>query len=262
MGITNGLNPDNIKQAFKTINQSVFKHQKQDHEFYKYKGFWSWFRNMVMIDDAMTKKACSSDAYVYLLYLKRCAIFLFILSIVGVGFLCPFYYFGKNNDNSTFLENLTVFEIIHSKWKIWIMFTISLAYSVLGYYFVYNLIIPLKDFRYYKEQNDTLSEDYYVSKKTVMITGISDDLSVDKSNKLLNSVLESRYGIEYKEARTLGRYNNLYKLLKERIDIASKLNDLMAKLYFNGSKFIPYICSRYSIYIGIEAVPVITWAYY
>jgi hypothetical protein len=133
--------------------------------------------------------------------------------------------------------------------------TISLACSVLGFYYVYNLIIQLKDFIYYKEQNDTLSEDYYVSKKTVMITGISDDLSVDKSNKLLNSVLESRYGMEYKEARTLGRYHNLYKLLKERINIASKLNDLMTKIYSNESKFLPYIYSRYSIYIGI----VLSW---
>ena len=85
-----------------------------------------------------------------------------------------------------------------------------------------------------------------------MITGISDDLSLDKSNKLLNSVLESRYGMEYKEARTLGRYHNLYKLLKQRINIASKLNDLMTKIYSNESKFLPYIYSRYSIYIGID----------
>jgi hypothetical protein len=57
MGITSGLNPTNIKEAFKTINDLIFKSQKHNDEFYKYKGFWAWFKNMVNIDDAMVKKA-------------------------------------------------------------------------------------------------------------------------------------------------------------------------------------------------------------
>ena len=46
------------------------KREKQENEFYKPKGFWAWLRGMIIIDDAMMKKACSSDAYIYLLYLK------------------------------------------------------------------------------------------------------------------------------------------------------------------------------------------------
>lgn len=251
MGITSGLNPSNIKEAFKTINDMIFKSQKQNDEFYKYKGFWPWFKNMVNIDDAMVKKACSSDAHIYLLYLRGCAIFLFVLSVVGIFFLSPFYYQGSNEEESTFLAKITVFSITHSNWRIWIMFVISLSYSIVGYYFVYNLISQLKDFRYYKEETDTISEDYHVSKKTILILGITDFLSVEYANKLLDTFLKNRYGSDYRDVRTLGRYHSLYRLLKERIDLATKLNDLMTQLFFNNSKSLLYITFRSLLIIGI-----------
>jgi hypothetical protein len=119
---------------------------------------------------------------------------------------------------------------------------------------VYNLIVQLKDFRYYKEENDTISEDYHVSKKTILILGITDFLSVEYSNKLLDTFLKKRYGSDYRDVRTLGRYHSLYRLLKERIDLATKLNDLMTQLFFNNSKFPQYIKFQYSLIIGIGSL--------
>lgn len=196
---------------------------------------------MIVIDDAMMKKACSSDAYIYLLYLKWCAIFLFVLSIIGIFFLCPFYYFGsKDHEKATFLQKITVFEITHSHWRIWIMFLISLAYSVIGYRFVYNLVIQLKDFKDYKEEFDQIDNDYQVSKKVVRIRNIPDYLSVAFCNERLNKIFTERYGRDFETASTLGRYKTLIDLVNSRISLASKLNKHMMALYGDNSKSILY----------------------
>ena len=148
---------------------------------------------MVIIDDELMSKACSSDAYIYLLYLKWWAIYLFFLSVVGVFFLCPFYYFGAEDGKIHFLQRITVGEIIHSEWRIWVIFAISITYSIIGYKFVYNLVIHFKNFLYYKEENESLSEDYRASRKTVMLVNIPEHLTVKECNLALHTFFLSRF---------------------------------------------------------------------
>lgn len=47
--------------------------------------------------------------------------------------------------------------------------------------------------------------------------------------------MKERYGRDFEGVTTLGRYKVLYKLLNERIEIASDLNKHMTKLYSNTS---------------------------
>lgn len=196
-----------LLNAFKDINFNDLKYKKQDIEFYENKGFWAWIRGIVVIDDEMLKKACSSDAYIYLLYLKWCAIFLYVLTLMGVLFLCPFYYQGTKDDvKATFLQKITVFEIIHSKWRIWVMFLVSLTYSIVGYRFVYNLVIKLKEFRYYKEEYDDIDNDYQVSRKVILIRNIPDYLSVEHCNTIISKLFHDRYKKDFVSVKTLGRY--------------------------------------------------------
>lgn len=232
------IDESDIVEAFKDQNFNDLKYKKQDIEFYKYKGFWAWVRGMIVIDDAMMRKACSSDAYIYLLYLKWCAIFLFVLSIIGVLLLCPFYYQGTREEKAaTFLQSITVFEIKHSNWRIWTMFFISLTYSVVGYRFVYNLVIKLKDFRDYKEEYDNVDNDYQVSKKVVMIRNIPDFLSVRYVDEKLKKIFSRRYGRDFENVSTLGRYSRLFDLINDRISIASKLNKHMVGLFSSKRKY-------------------------
>jgi hypothetical protein len=58
------------------------------------------------------------------------------------------------------------------------MFFVALAYSILGYRFVYLLVIQLKNFRYYKEETADLESDYEIAKKTVVIRNIPTNFSV------------------------------------------------------------------------------------
>ena len=229
--ISSDIDESELKEAYKNLNALSLKQRKQDLEFYKYKGFWAWIRGMIIIDEEMMKKSISTDAYIYLLYLKWCAIFLFFLSIMGVLFLCPFYFTGtQETKQATFLQKITVFKIIHSDWRIWIMFCVSMAYSIIGYRFVYNLVIQFKNFRYYKEETDIIETEYEIAKKTVQVKYIPDHYSVKRVNDNIDSVMKENYD-GYRSVSTLGRYEKLYDLFQERIDTASELNEHMIVLY-------------------------------
>lgn len=58
------------------------------------------------------------------------------------------------------------------------MFFVALTYSIIGYRFVYLLVIQFKNFRYYKEETADLESDYEIAKKTVVIRNIPTDFSV------------------------------------------------------------------------------------
>jgi hypothetical protein len=231
MRVESELNLDELREAYRHLNNLDFKQRQQDLEFYKYKGFWSWIRSMLLIDDTIMKKACSTDAYIYLLYLRWCAIFLFFQSIVSVAFLCPFYYFmATRKGKTTVLQELTVFEIVRSDSWVWIMFFVALAYSILGYRFVYLLVIQLKNFRYYKEETADLESDYEIAKKTVVIRNIPTNFSVKFWNNLLFSLFKERYE-GFLAVSTLGRYQKLYGLYRHRLSIAAELNQNILQLY-------------------------------
>jgi Late exocytosis, associated with Golgi transport len=183
----------------------------------------------------MTKslnKATSSDGYIYLLYLKWWCVFFLCLSIVGVGVLCPFYYFGSiENEKATLLQSLTVFEVSKSEWRVWVMLLISFGYSLIGYWFVYALVIKMKDFKDYEDEICEDDHDFKLAKRTVIIRNIPNYYSVLYSNVKLASILSERAGSSFEGVTTLGRYRNLFRLLNERIEIASRLNRHMNRLY-------------------------------
>lgn len=236
--LENLFNEAEIKETVIDLDALQYKRRQQDIEFYRYKGFWAWVRGMVLIDDEMLRKACSSDAYIYLLYLKWCSFFFFALSVIGICFLCPFYYQGaQDHARATFLQKITVFEIVYSNWRVWVMFGVSLTYSIVGYRFVYNLVIMFKDFKIDdQETDDDEVNDYAVAKKTILIRNIPPWYSVPYASALLTKVFTERYGREFETVITLGRFQTLYELLKQRIHIATKLNHHMEKLYSQEAK--------------------------
>lgn len=181
-----------FQKALHKMKMNEIKKEKKNNEFYKPKGFWVFIKGMILINDDVMVKACSNDAYVYLLYLKWWAISLFMLSIIGIFFLCPFYYLSTSDPNATFLEKIKITGVMNSSWKMWIIFLISLIYSTAGYIFVYKFVLHFKEFLYYKEENSTLSQDHRAARRTVMILGIPDHLSVYESNKGLHKYFSTR----------------------------------------------------------------------
>lgn len=180
----------------------------------------------------LLNKATSSDGYIYLLYLKWWCVFFFCLSIIGVGVLWPFYYFGSiENEKATLLQSLTVFEVANSEWRVWVMLLVSFSYSLIGYWFVYALVIKMKDFKGYEDEIWEDDHDFKLAKRTVIIRNIPNYFSVLHSNIKLASILSERSGNNFEGVATLGRYRNLFRLLNERIEIASRLNKHMSRLY-------------------------------
>ena len=86
----------------------------------------------------------------------------------------------------------------------------------------------MKEFIYYKEETESLSEDYHAAQRTIMISNIPSHLSVENSNKYLHEFFAGRY-VSFKSASTLGCYKPLYQYLKERITIVTTLLDEMSK---------------------------------
>jgi uncharacterized protein YeeX (DUF496 family) len=135
---------------------------------------------------------------------------------------------------STFLQTITVFEVTYSEWRLWIIFFLTFAYSVAGYRFVYNLVIKMKDLKNYEKEIQDADHDFKLAKRTVMVKNIPSYFSTEHSNSLIAQVIKHRYN-DYEGVTTLGRYNVMYQLLNDRIDIASKLNKHMNILIKNQS---------------------------
>ena len=180
----------------------------------------------------LLNKATSSDGYIYLLYLKWWSWFFLGLSIIGWWFLCPFYYLGSiDNEKATLLQSLTVFEVTNSEWRVLVMFLFAFAYSLIGYQFVYSLVIKMKDFKEYEDEIREDDHDFKLAKRTVIIRNIPNYFSTLYSNIKLTNLLRERIGTSFEGVTTLGRYRNLFRLLNERIEIASRLNKHMNRLY-------------------------------
>jgi hypothetical protein len=122
---------------------------------------------------------------------------------------------------------------MYSEWRLWIIFFLVFAYSVAGYRFVYKLVIKMKDLKNYEEEIRDVDHDFKLAKRTVMVKNIPSYFSTMHSNSLITQVIRERYAREFEGVTTLGRYNVMYKLLNERIDIASKLNKHMNRLIQN-----------------------------
>jgi hypothetical protein len=45
-----------------------------------------------------------------------------------------------------------VFEVANSEWRVWVMLLVSFSYSLIGYWFVYALVIKMKDFKGYEDE--------------------------------------------------------------------------------------------------------------
>ena len=226
-----------LQEAYSDIKQQNLIMEKQGKEFRKYKGFFAWFTGMIVINEDVIKKATSSDGYIYLLYLKSCFVFFLMLSLIGILILWPFYWQAAYDNNAssklTFLQMITVFEISYSEWRLWLVFFLTFAYSVAGYRFVYSLVIKMKDLKDYEEEIRDDDHDFKLAKRSVMVKNIPSYLATRHWNSLITQVIRERYSKEFEGVTTLGRYHIMYKLLNERIDIASKLNKHMNSLIQN-----------------------------
>lgn len=168
-----------------------------------------------------------------MIYLKRCSQFFLALSVISLAFLCPFYYLGSLDDEKekTLLVRITIFSTVHSNKMLWFIFLIALGYSVTSFYFIYHLVIQLKDFQPYIDKSQ--ESDYSVSKRSIVIQGIPTSLPTQVVNELMNRSIHQRYGRDFVAASTLGSYKKLYKLCRERIYFANKLNKYLVKTYDN-----------------------------
>lgn len=92
----------------------------------------------------------------------------------------------------------------------------------------------MKDLKNYEKEIQDADHDFKLAKRTVMVKNIPSYFSTEHSNSLIAQVIKHRYN-DYEGVTTLGRYNVMYQLLNDRIDIASKLNKHMNILIKNQS---------------------------
>lgn len=65
-----------------------------------------------------------------------------------------------------------MFEVTHSEWRVWIMFLFSFVYSIAGYKFVYTLMIKLKEYKRYDDENPNNDSEVLLAKRTVMVKNV------------------------------------------------------------------------------------------
>lgn len=91
----------------------------------------------------------------------------------------------------------------------------------------------MKDLKNYEEEIRDVDHDFKLAKRSVMVKNIPSYFSTKHCNSLITQIIKERYAKEFEGVTTLGRYKVMYKLLNERIDIASTLNKHMNRLIHN-----------------------------
>lgn len=202
-----------------------------------FRGFFAWLRSAISIDEKMIRKGWNSDGIIYLIYLRECSKFFFVLSLLSICILCPFYYAeSKDDDALTPLQLITVFEVKNSIWVTLFVFIVVWGYTIFSYFFIYRLVMQLKELR---PDSDKVSEsELNIANRTVIIRDIPMFLTVDYWDRLMNENIRKKYGNNFIAASTLGTYKKLYKLWRERVDLANKINKHMVKQHEHPEKVI------------------------
>ena len=96
--------------------------------------------------------------------------------------------------------------------------------------------MQLKELR---PDSDKVSEsELNIANRTVIIRDIPMFLTVDYWDRLMNENIRKKYGNNFIAASTLGTYKKLYKLWRERVDLANKINKHMVKQHEHPEKVI------------------------
>lgn len=150
-------------------------------------GKYEWLKRLFWMEDTEVKMICGSDATLYLIYLKYCAILfgiskssLMLTSIVAFfscAVLLPvFRYADSKVIVNSYLERLTLINAKDQYYQVWIVFFFTIVYSMLGHMLLYFFEEKRKALQFDLTTDANTITEVEISNHTILLRGINKKL--------------------------------------------------------------------------------------
>ena len=170
--------------------------------------FFGWIKEVHKLDIDSIKTIWNYDGYIYIYYLRMCAIFFLILSILNMLCLYVYNYVDlEENSQLTPIQKITILSMFGSKTKTLLIYAITVVNSIAGNIFIFRFMNLFKRIEFQASHEDY--GDYEVSKTTIMIHEIPSYLPIFECNTLISQIFKSRFGREFEAVHTVGKYNKV-----------------------------------------------------
>jgi len=159
---------------------------------------------------------------------------LLTMSFFSVVLMIPLFSVkSEKTEIVSILQKLTIKNAYDSKIKLYIVLTVSLAYTILAYFYVYNFRKKLDIIKNSVQTEDSLDND--LSSHTLHIRGINKNLSYKEAKKILNSFFEI-YFPNIVEIHVIANYDKLMELIERKFSVESSFNKYRIKNWKNTGK--------------------------
>jgi len=156
------------------------------------------------------------------------------MSFFSVILMIPLFSVkSEESENTSILQRLTIKNAYDNEIKLYIVLIVSLAYTILAYFFVYNFRKKLDIIKNSVQTEDSLDND--ISSHTLHIRGINKNLSFKEAKKILNCFFEIFFP-NIVEIQVIANYDRLMELIDRKFRVESRYNKYRIKNSKNKDK--------------------------
>ncbi len=196
--------------------------------------FFGWIKFVYNTNDKQVFSLCNAEGFMYLYFLRTTGLMLLTMSFFSIILMIPLFSVkSEDNDNFSILQKLTIKNAYNSEIKLYIVLIVSLAYTILSYFYVYNFRKKLDIIKNSVQSEDSLDND--ISSHTLHIRGINKNLSYTEAKKILNSFFEI-YFPNIIEIHVIANYDKLMELIDRKFSVESYHNKYRIKNWKNIGK--------------------------
>jgi len=189
--------------------------------------FFGWIKFVYNTNDKQVFSLCNAEGFMYLYFLRTTGLMLLLMSIFSIVLMIPLFSVkSEEAENISILQKLTIKNAYDNSIKLYIVLLISLVYTVLAYFYVYNFRKKLDIIKNSVQTEDSLDND--ISSHTLHIRGINKNLSYKEAKKILNSFFEI-YFPNIVEIHVIANYDRLMELIDRKFSVESSFNKYRIK---------------------------------
>lgn len=196
--------------------------------------FFGWIKFVYNTNDKQVFSLCNAEGFMYLYFLRTTGLMLLSMSFFSIFLMIPLFSVkSEESEITSILQKLTIKNAYESELKLYVVLTVSLAYTILAYFYVYNFRKKLDIIKNSVQTEDSLDND--ISSHTLHIRGINKNLSYKEAKKILNSFFEI-YFPNIVEIHVIANYDRLMELIDKKYSVESSFNKYRIKNWNNNGK--------------------------